>query len=1044
MCIKAVKQSFADKLSSSIAIPSRPLPGVPSSRASPPTPISRQPKVKRRRGRGAPAQLALFNASNIALALGGFTPINGTVPVTIWRQLTGPHPQRAENRANGPGWRAVEQRQRQRDHAGLRADQRVPEERARQRAGNQFGVNPDLAVAGILRLSTEERTKIIEWLSPINFFLRHADISSERQKNTGGWLLVHPLFKEWESGSERTLWCRGIHQWLWITSGPNTKTKDLAKNSAKKIGVACIYLNHKEAEDQTPAKFLSGLWRQLVLGRHVGTHAKTLYERHKEKRTALALEEVVHVLRSSLLGLSKFYIIVDAVDEYPEIPRRVLLHRLAAVGSNINLMLTSRPHIRLEPIFPNLETLDICAMPEDIQQYVDAQINMSPRLSKHVQSQPDLRKAIHSKISSHTLDGMFLLAKLHIESLSIKNTIKAVQEALRNLPKNLNDSYDIAIQRIETQNEEDRKTARSALIWVALAIEPGTKCLDNNNLLDIDIILSVCAGLVVVPEQHSVVRLVHYTTQEYLDSVQAQLFPDAQTEITQTLLTFLAFDGFPHSSWKWSDPPPLVEYSQYCLVHAAGQPEVQLRSMIQKFLGHANQWKKVMSSGQSLWNSLPWNSTLWPSQTSTLWIAVVANLVETAKFLLAEATLLKYSYGPETVVASYYGHLLMVQLLIDNEAASFRGHEDIVQLLLVNGADANAAGKQSASALDAAISIGHEILLGCSLRRVPIFVRLLIDNGADLNAQGPYGTPLEVVSSRGHEYIARLLIENGADVNVEIKGHPRLLTKAASNGYENFVRLFIDNGADLNAQGPDGTALTAASLHGHVNIVKLLLVKGADVNTPGKESASALHTAISIGHENIARLLMEHGADLGVEVKSHPRLLTKAASTGHKNFVHLLIDNGARWDSIDSSIAPWPREHCSVAAKRNASGGHLDSALVAAVSNSNENIAQLLIENGAEVNLHLKFDGTVLARAAYFGHAAVVQLLIDSGADPVDYRTALVAAACAGHNNIVQLLVNNGADVNGRDKQYGSAIEAASKRGYKSMVQMLLRNGARM
>ncbi|KAJ7868580.1 ankyrin repeat-containing domain protein [Mycena olivaceomarginata] len=74
----------------------------------------------------------------------------------------------------------------------------------------------------------------------------------------------------------------------------------------------------------------------------------------------------------------------------------------------------------------------------------------------------------------------------------------------------------------------------------------------------------------------------------------------------------------------------------------------------------------------------------------------------------------------------------------------------------------------------------------------------------------------------------------------------------------------------------------------------------------------------------------------------------------------------------------------------------------------------------------------------------MVQLLIDSGADPVDYRTALVAAACTGHNNIVQLLVNNGADVNGRDKRYGSAIEAASKHSYKSMVQMLLRNGARM
>jgi hypothetical protein len=56
----------------------------------------------------------------------------------------------------------------------------------------------------------KERMQIIDWLSPINFFLRHADISRGRQKDTGGWLLEDSRFKRWESGSERTLWCRGI------------------------------------------------------------------------------------------------------------------------------------------------------------------------------------------------------------------------------------------------------------------------------------------------------------------------------------------------------------------------------------------------------------------------------------------------------------------------------------------------------------------------------------------------------------------------------------------------------------------------------------------------------------------------------------------------------------------------------------------------------------------------------------------------------------------------------------------------------------------
>jgi hypothetical protein len=55
-----------------------------------------------------------------------------------------------------------------------------------------------------------ERKKIIEWLSPINFFLWQADILQVRQHGTGECLLVDPHFQDWKSGSGRTLWCHGI------------------------------------------------------------------------------------------------------------------------------------------------------------------------------------------------------------------------------------------------------------------------------------------------------------------------------------------------------------------------------------------------------------------------------------------------------------------------------------------------------------------------------------------------------------------------------------------------------------------------------------------------------------------------------------------------------------------------------------------------------------------------------------------------------------------------------------------------------------------
>jgi hypothetical protein len=55
-----------------------------------------------------------------------------------------------------------------------------------------------------------QRDAILDWLSPINFFQRQADISQLQVKGTGQWLLSDPVFKEWECSSGGTLWCHGI------------------------------------------------------------------------------------------------------------------------------------------------------------------------------------------------------------------------------------------------------------------------------------------------------------------------------------------------------------------------------------------------------------------------------------------------------------------------------------------------------------------------------------------------------------------------------------------------------------------------------------------------------------------------------------------------------------------------------------------------------------------------------------------------------------------------------------------------------------------
>ncbi|KAJ7836853.1 hypothetical protein B0H13DRAFT_1490074, partial [Mycena leptocephala] len=118
--------------------------------------------------------------------------------------------------------------------------------------------------------------------------------------------------------------------------------------------------------------------------------------------------------------------------------------------------------------------------------------------------------------------------------------------------------YKEVMQRINQQSEDDKKVAHSALAWIsnakrllrvselreALAVEQGTSGLDPENLLNMTIVLSVCAGLVVIDPAEDVVRLVHYTTEDYLNHTQEIHFPTAQTDITTTCITYLSFKVF--------------------------------------------------------------------------------------------------------------------------------------------------------------------------------------------------------------------------------------------------------------------------------------------------------------------------------------------------------------------------------------------------------------------------------------------------------------------------------------------------------------------
>ncbi|KAJ7243017.1 ankyrin repeat-containing domain protein [Mycena rebaudengoi] len=126
--------------------------------------------------------------------------------------------------------------------------------------------------------------------------------------------------------------------------------------------------------------------------------------------------------------------------------------------------------------------------------------------------------------------------------------------------------------------------------------------------------------------------------------------------------------------------------------------------------------------------------------------------------------------------------------------------------------------------------------------------------------------------------------------------------------------------------------------------------------------------------------------------------------------------------------------------------GYYGSALRVAAYIGYTEIARLLLESGAVVNIQGGLYGNPLQCAAYQGHTDIVRLLLASGADVNAqggyYGNALQAACFTHHTEIAHLLLDSGADVNRQGGYCGNALQAAAGGTDVGIVHRLLESGA--
>ncbi len=243
------------------------------------------------------------------------------------------------------------------------------------------------------------------------------------------------------------------------------------------------------------------------------------------------------------------------------------------------------------------------------------------------------------------------------------------------------------------------------------------------------------------------------------------------------------------------------------------------------------------------------------------------------------------------------------------------------------------------------------------------------------------------------------------------RSHPTLLQCLALETIDipnkvEMAQCLIDAGAEIN------DALGAAACVDNVEIAALLLDRGAAIEGTG--SWSPLEEALYWKNQGVIDLLLQRGASV--------HNLRIAAGLGRTDLIESFFRS-------DGSLSPeagkidWPfgelqksnltgvikdELQAKVAGWSNDSQDIINNAFVYACMHNHIDAARLLLQKGAQINAvppGFDYSGTGLHYAALNGHRAMVELLIERGANVIakDTKVKSTPAGWADHGGHAEL-----------------------------------------
>ena len=223
-----------------------------------------------------------------------------------------------------------------------------------------------------------------------------------------------------------------------------------------------------------------------------------------------------------------------------------------------------------------------------------------------------------------------------------------------------------------------------------------------------------------------------------------------------------------------------------------------------------------------------------------------------------------------------------------------------------------------------------------------------------------------------------LLLENGYKINHADANKNTPLHLAASKGDVNIIYLLLEQGAKINAKNKDkDTPLHLATRYGNEEAVNLLLHLGADRDKKNKDKKTPLDIAINDAHSvEKSRILLQHGAqpsEKTLRYIGNKRIADLVEK--YRELTEKALLRGADEDRLAFTFNP-PSPHPPQLLP-----GKQDSPLYTAISKNKVDTVRKILSQGIDVNGLSRLGNTSLNLAIINGYEEIAELLIEAGAN---------------------------------------------------------------